>query len=124
MGGHKKKSGPAPFVYASNICVEPWEKSKVTKSTQWARSFGYAQLPVYQYQTWDREALSYTNHPIVPPDRIIFTNRDVDEERRQKDKHLDRDDYDSGSENMNELAASTPVADELTQLDGMYHVAT
>ena len=29
-------------------------------------TFGYAQLPVFKYQTFDREALTFSNAPIVP----------------------------------------------------------
>jgi hypothetical protein len=42
-------------------------------------NFQYAQLPVFKYQTFDRESLTFTNHPIIPPERIVFSDRHADD---------------------------------------------
>jgi len=42
-------------------------------------SFRYAQLPVFKYRTFDIETLTYTDHPIIPPERINFSDHDTDD---------------------------------------------
>lgn len=38
----------------------------------------YAELPVFKYQTYDPNSLSFVEHPIIPTDRIIFSDRHTD----------------------------------------------
>lgn len=33
-------------------------------------SYQYAQLPVFQWRTFDRNTLTFSTHPIIPPERI------------------------------------------------------
>lgn len=33
----------------------------------------YAELPVYAYQTYDPATMQYRSHPIVPRERILFS---------------------------------------------------
>lgn len=35
----------------------------------------YADLPVFKYQTYDPNSLSFVDHPVIPADRIIFSDR-------------------------------------------------
>ena len=39
----------------------------------------YGEFPVFQYQTFDSDAVSFTGQPVIPPEQIHFTNRDADE---------------------------------------------
>jgi hypothetical protein len=41
--------------------------------------FQYAQLPVYQYRTFDLNTLTFSSHPIIPPEQILFNNQRTDE---------------------------------------------
>ena len=41
--------------------------------------FKYAKLPVFNYQTFDRDSCTFTDHPIIPPERIQFTDRNADD---------------------------------------------
>lgn len=33
-------------------------------------SYQYAQLPVFQWRTYDRNTLTFSAHPIIPPERL------------------------------------------------------
>lgn len=41
--------------------------------------FQYAQLPTYQWRTFDREAISFSFHPIIPPERMPPDNPFADQ---------------------------------------------
>lgn len=43
------------------------------------KDFRYAELPVFKYQTFDPNSLTFTDHPIVPPEKINFSNRSAEE---------------------------------------------
>ena len=53
--------------------------SKLLIMPRRSRQFKYAELPVFKYQTFNPESLTYTDHPIIPPDRISFTDRNADD---------------------------------------------
>ena len=42
----------------------------------------YAELPVFKYQTFDRETLRFSEHPIIPPPsrRMRYADEDTDED--------------------------------------------
>jgi hypothetical protein len=48
--------------------------------------FQYAQLPTYGYQTFDRNAVSFSFHPIIPPDRIYPSNPFADDQMKPDDE--------------------------------------
>lgn len=43
------------------------------------KTFKYAELPVFKYQTFDQSSLTFTDHPIVPPEKINFSDRSTDD---------------------------------------------
>jgi hypothetical protein len=43
------------------------------------RDFKYGEFPVFQYQTFDRDSCTFTDRPIIPPERILFTDRSADD---------------------------------------------
>lgn len=57
----------------------------------------YAQLPVFKYQTYDRESLTFSEHPIIPPSprkrREFCEDADADEQPKNDDApvHLPAD---------------------------------
>ena len=57
----------------------------------------YAQLPVFKYQTFDRETLKFSEHPIIPPS--------------PKQMRYADDDADPGEPPKNDDAPSDPPAD-------------
>jgi hypothetical protein len=44
--------------------------------------FQYAQLPTYGYQTFDPSAVSFSFHPIIPPERLYPSNRFADDQMK------------------------------------------
>ena len=57
-------------------------------------SFLYAQLPVFKYQTFDRENLTFSEHPIIPPSprqmRHFGQSADADEPPKNVDASVDQ----------------------------------
>jgi hypothetical protein len=53
----------------------------------------YAQLPVFKYQTFDRESLTFSEHPIIPPSprqmRYFGEGADADEPPKNDDTPAD-----------------------------------
>ena len=47
--------------------------------------YQYAQLPTYGYQTFDRNAVSFSFHPIIPPERIYPSNPFADDQIKSDD---------------------------------------
>jgi hypothetical protein len=47
--------------------------------------FQYAQLPTYHWQTFDRNAVSFSFHPIIPPERIHPSNSFADDQMKPED---------------------------------------
>ena len=47
--------------------------------------FQYAQLPTYGYQTFDRNAISFSFHPIIPPERLYPSNPFADDQMKNED---------------------------------------
>ena len=43
------------------------------------RNFKYAELPVFKYQTFDPTSVTFTDHPVAPPDVINFSDRYTDD---------------------------------------------
>ena len=43
------------------------------------RNFKYAELPVFKYQTFDPTSVTFTDHPVVPPEVINFSHRYTDD---------------------------------------------
>ena len=43
------------------------------------RNFKYAELPVFKYQTFDPTSVTFTDHPVVPPEVINFSDRYTDD---------------------------------------------
>ena len=42
-------------------------------------NFKYAELPVFKYQTFDPTSVTFTDHPIIPPEIINFSDRYTDD---------------------------------------------
>ena len=53
--------------------------------------FKYAQLPVFKYQTFDRESLQFSDIPIIPPiaDPPVVLDDDADEPLKEGDGPMD-----------------------------------
>jgi hypothetical protein len=53
----------------------------------------YARLPVFKYQTFDRESLTFSEHPIKPPSprkmRYFGSDADADEPPKNDDAPVD-----------------------------------
>jgi hypothetical protein len=49
------------------------------------RKYKYAELPVFKYQTFDRSTCTFTNHPIISPERFQFTAGYADDEFQSKE---------------------------------------
>ena len=47
--------------------------------------FQYAQLPTYGYQTFDRNSVSFSFHPIIPPERLYPSNPFADDQMKNDD---------------------------------------
>ena len=47
--------------------------------------FQYAQLPTYGYQTFDLNAVSFSFHPIIPPERLYPSNQFADDQMKDDD---------------------------------------
>ena len=43
-----------------------------------SRQFKYAELPVFAYQTFDREPVTYSERPVIAYDKINFSDRHAD----------------------------------------------
>ena len=46
----------------------------------------YGEFPVFQYQTFDSSSISFTDQPVIPPERIQFTDRSADELYQSNDQ--------------------------------------
>jgi len=52
----------------------------------------YAQLPVFKYQTFDRDSLKFTDHPILPPPPPPqLSSPGVDADDKSKTNNFDDD---------------------------------
>jgi hypothetical protein len=49
------------------------------------RKYKYAELPVFKYQTFDRSTCTFTDHPIISPERFQFTAGYADDEFQSKE---------------------------------------
>jgi hypothetical protein len=49
------------------------------------RKYKYAELPVFKYQTFDRSTCTFTDHPIIPPERFQFTAGYADDQFQSKE---------------------------------------
>lgn len=47
--------------------------------------FKYAEVPVFQYQTFDIDSCTFTDRPIIPLERVQFTDRNADDLYKSKD---------------------------------------
>jgi hypothetical protein len=56
-------------------------------------SFPYAQLPVFKYQTFDNQSLTYSEYPIIPPTSSKMTHfgegADADEQPKNGEAPAD-----------------------------------
>ncbi|OCT47808.1 hypothetical protein CLCR_03774 [Cladophialophora carrionii] len=48
--------------------------------------FQYAQLPTYGYQTFDPSAVSFSFHPIIPPDRLYPSKPFADDQMKPEEE--------------------------------------
>ncbi len=46
----------------------------------------YGDFPVFQYQTFDSDPISFASQPVIPPERIQFTDQDADELYQSNDE--------------------------------------
>lgn len=46
----------------------------------------YGEFPVFQYQTFDTGSVSFAEQPVIPPERIQFTDRSADELYQSNDE--------------------------------------
>ena len=53
------------------------------------RNYKYGDFPVFQYQSFDSQSITFNDRPVVPLERIQFTDRSADELFKPKDEDYD-----------------------------------
>ena len=74
-------------------------------------SYLYAQLPVFKYQTFDRETLTFMDHPIPPPPPRQM--RYADDDDYADDDHKSTEAFDKSPEENEKSASPVEVIDIL-----------
>ena len=71
------------------------------------KNYKYGDFPVFQYQSFDSQSITFGDRPVVPLERIQFTDRSADELFKSKDEDHDL-----------EIVELDPPADDDDAYDG------
>ena len=76
----------------------------------------YGEFPVFQYQTFDSGSISFAGQPVIPPERIEFTDRSADELYQSNDERPEPEIIEL------EGPGDDVASDDGTKDDGMDHL--